>query len=334
MKLADFVLIEYVNFSFKKIIPLLIIFCFLLVSLSAAELIEIKGLERVEIQKDKILLGDITEIIGGDGELRGKIQAIVLGNAPLPSKTRLIDKNNIIMRIKQYGFDTDQIQLSVPKKISVTRGFIRVLRKEMEDIVRDSILANPSWQVDFTIKKIRVSHDVILPKGKVDYRIFVPKSNKIRGQMLIPVQIKVDGIPRKNLSAAVRMVFYKKVVVTKRPLKRSQLITENDVRIKKIAHNKFPYNLFYTLEDVLGKRTKRKIDADVILRNDLLELPDLVKRGDVVSIIAESDGLSVRTLGKAKNSGHEGERIRLINLDSKRVVYGRILDSRTVMVDF
>jgi len=305
-----------------------------LVSLSATELIEIKGLERVEIQKDKILLGDITEIIGGDDELREKIQAIVLGNSPLPSKTRLIDKSNIIMRIKQYGFDPDQIQLRVPQKISVTRGFVKVLRGEMEAIVKDSILANPPWQVDFSIKKIRVSHDVILPKGEVDYQIFVPKSNNIRGQMLIPVQIKVDGIPRKNLSAAVSLVFYKKVVVTKRPLKRSQLITENDIRIKKITCNKFPYNLFYTLQDVLGKRTKRKLEANVILRNDLVELPDLVKRGDVVSIIAELDGLSVRTLGKAKNSGYKGERIRLINLDSKRVVYGRILDSRTVMVDF
>ncbi|MBW2359226.1 MAG: flagella basal body P-ring formation protein FlgA [Deltaproteobacteria bacterium] len=46
-----------------------------------------------------------------------------------------------------------------------------------------------------------------------------------------------------------------------------------------------PSNVITKREEALGKRTKRTIDAKVVLRTDLIELPPLVRRGDVVLII-------------------------------------------------
>jgi flagella basal body P-ring formation protein FlgA len=89
-----------------------------------------------------------------------------------------------------------------------------------------------------------------------------------------------------------------------------------------------------TYEEVLGKRTKRAINTDEVLRTDHIELPPLVKRGDVVSIIAESDGLRITALGEVKKKGCRGERIRVLNLDSKKCIYACVLDSKTVRVDF
>ena len=87
-------------------------------------------------------------------------------------------------------------------------------------------------------------------------------------------------------------------------------------------------------EEVLGKRTKRAIKANEVLRTNHIELPPMVRRGDVVSIIAESDGLMITTLGEVRKKGCRGERIRVVNLDSKKGIYGRVLDSNTVKVDF
>jgi flagellar basal body P-ring formation protein FlgA len=72
-----------------------------------------------------------------------------------------------------------------------------------------------------------------------------------------------------------------------------------------------------------------------VLRSDLIEFPPLVKRGDVVLVVAESGGLRITTLGMVKQrEGRRGERIRVENIDSKKSLYGRVLDAKTVKVDF
>ena len=97
---------------------------------------------------------------------------------------------------------------------------------------------------------------------------------------------------------------------------------------------KLPSNVITDPEAVLGKRTKRAIGAKTVLRTHLVEFPPLVKRGDVVVIIAESGGLKISALGQEKKKGGFGDRIPVINFDSKKILYARVLDSSTVKVDF
>jgi flagella basal body P-ring formation protein FlgA len=60
----------------------------------------------------------------------------------------------------------------------------------------------------------------------------------------------------------------------------------------------------------------------------------LVKRGDLVVILVESNGLKITTLGQVKKKGRLGERIPVVNMDSKKVLHARVIDSNTVKVDF
>jgi len=53
-----------------------------------------------------------------------------------------------------------------------------------------------------------------------------------------------------------------------------------------------------------------------------------------VSILAESKGLRVSDIGIAKEGGRRGGRIRVVNMDSNKGVYARIIDSSTVKVEF
>jgi flagella basal body P-ring formation protein FlgA len=51
-------------------------------------------------------------------------------------------------------------------------------------------------------------------------------------------------------------------------------------------------------------------------------------------IIVESKGLKATARGLVKKKGRLGERIPVVNVDSKKVLYGRVIDSNTVKVDF
>jgi flagella basal body P-ring formation protein FlgA len=71
-----------------------------------------------------------------------------------------------------------------------------------------------------------------------------------------------------------------------------------------------------------------------VLRATLVEFPPLVKRGDVVMIIAETQGFKITALGQVKKKGALGDRIPVVNFDSKKVLYARVLDSNTVKIEF
>lgn len=303
--------------------------------MSAASITSIKILERAKIEKDQIVLGKIAEVKGEDQKLIQRLRSIVIGKAPLPGKSRWIDEDYIRMRLKQGNIDLNQIKLLGSKKILVSRNFIRVSREKIKKIVLDYVHKNAPWERSTVkIKKVQVRHDMILPKGAVTYRIISPKNTDFLGKMLLSVLFDVNGHFQKKIRATVNIEVLKEVVVTRRPLGRRKMITEDDICLKKVDLADVPSNVITDIKEVLGKRAKRTINAKKVLRTDLIELPPLVRRGDVVLIIAESDGIKVTALGEVREVGCQGERIRVVNLDSKKGIYARVMDSNTVRVDF
>ena len=304
-------------------------------NLYAADLTVIRVLERAEIDNDEILLGRIAEIKGEDQEMVRTLQAIAIGTAPLPGTTLHIDEAYIKIRLKQNRVDLYHISLEGAKNIEVSRGSVEISKEMIEKVALDFIYKKIPWDRNaVSVKGIRVSNRVILPKGKITYKVIPPKKTDYLGTITLSVHFEVNGHFKKRVWAAVNIEVLTKVVVTKKPLGRYQPIKEGDIHYKKMDLADLPSNAITNLEEVLGKRTRRRVDTDVVLRSDLIELPPLVNRGDVVLMVAESDGLRITALGEVKGKGRLGERIRVINFDSKKAIYARVLDSNTVKVDF
>ena len=303
--------------------------------LSAAGITTVTVFEKAEIQKDKIRLGEIAKIRGEDRKLNQELKAVVIGTAPLPGKSRRIDGDYIKIRLKQNRIELSQISLHVPKKVEVSRSFVEIPKKKIEKIVLDFICKQmPCERNKVRVKNVRINRKVILPKGKVTYEVVPPKNAGLLGKIPMLVLFKVDGDLKKRVWVTVDIEVLTKVVVTRKPLGRYQLITEDDIRLKEMDLARLPSNTITSARKVLGKRAKRPINPNVVLTTGNIESPPLVKRGDVVGIIAESRGLRISALGKAKERGHLGQRIRVINLDSNKEIYARVVDKKEVKVDF
>ncbi|UCF95334.1 MAG: flagellar basal body P-ring formation protein FlgA, partial [Desulfobacterales bacterium] len=95
-----------------------------------------------------------------------------------------------------------------------------------------------------------------------------------------------------------------------------------------------PSDVITDLEAVIGKRTRRAVNPQTVLRSDLVELPPVVNRGDRVLIVAETEGLRITALGEVKHKGRPGERIQVVNLGSQKILHARVLDATTVEVEF
>ncbi len=302
---------------------------------SIADVVRINIHEKTVLENDRILLGEIAHISGGNLQQIKKIQNIDFGNAPLPGKIKNIDKDRILVRLKQNGIDSSKIQITVPDITELTRGSLEISEDEIKHIVLKYLDENMPWEKSsVSIIDIHVSDEVVLPKGKVTYKVVPPSKIKYLGKTPLSVYFLVNGKNKKKIWVTAYLRVLTEVVVTKKPLGRFKIISEKDIYLKSTNLAKLPSNVITRCEDVIGKRTKRAIDSNVVLRSDHIELPPLVKNGDIVRIIIESEGLKITALGKAKQKGRRGEMIKVINVDSRKAIYARVLDSSSVNVDY
>jgi flagellar basal body P-ring formation protein FlgA len=287
------------------------------------------------IDGDSVYLGRIARIEGDDPLLVGRLGSIYIGRAPLPGNTLEFDAADLNRRLKQNGFDPADLVLQIPPKVVVKRSLIVMSREKIKTLVSDYITKNLLADLpDARVKDIQVAEEVELPDGPVTYTVNPAHNAEAMGKIQFIVNFEVDGKIFKRAWATATVEVFSDVVVTKKPLGRYKPITEDDIEVHKMDLANLPSDVISDPDAVLGKRTKRAIGAQTVLRPNLVEFPPLVKRGDVVVIVAETDGLKVTALGEVRKKGRIGERIPVINYDSKKILYAQVVDANTVKVEF
>ena len=126
----------------------------------------------------------------------------------------------------------------------------------------------------------------------------------------------------------------KKLFYAKRALPKGSPISADDLGSKEqyISENEFIYPK--DLQEVVAKVVKRDVPPGTVLTTLMLDSPQVVRRGEMVTLVAENRQLLVKARGKAEDPGKVGERIRVKNLSSDREVVGRVAGDGTVIVEF
>jgi len=112
------------------------------------------------------------------------------------------------------------------------------------------------------------------------------------------------------------------VAVPGRPLARGELIKAADITVERRAKTEFANEPPALLTEVLGRAARRALRAGQALRTADLMKPELVQRGEMVTLHYEVPGISIAMRGKALDSGTEGDSVSVLNEQSKRTVQG------------
>jgi flagella basal body P-ring formation protein FlgA len=259
----------------------------------------------------------------------------MITKAPLPGDTQQIDLSLVQKRLKQHQINLAAVIVEAPPQIIIARSHVEIQKEEIEKIVSEFIIQQiPRDNKTLRIKEIQVPVGIILPKGRITYRVTAPRNRQLMGRCPLSVHFSINGNTEKKIWVTAVLEVLGPVVVTRKPLGRYRPIAADDIEVQTMDLANLPANVLSDPEAAIGKRTKRAIGAQMPLRADSIELPPLVKRGDFVTIIAESKNLKVTTLGQVKKRGCLGERIPVVNLDSKKVLHALVVDANTVKVDF
>jgi len=83
----------------------------------------------------------------------------------------------------------------------------------------------------------------------------------------------------------------------------------------------------------IGQVARRALAAGSVLTAAHLRAPRLVRRGESVVLLARHGGVEVRMAGRALGDAGAGERVSVLNLNSRRTIQGRVLDDGGVLVN-
>ncbi|MBI3090179.1 MAG: flagellar basal body P-ring formation protein FlgA [Candidatus Tectomicrobia bacterium] len=287
------------------------------------------------VMGDQVRLGDVAQIEAGTPARAERWQSLVLGQAPLPGQTRRFDGRQVEARLRGAGFPLDSTSLEVPEHIEVLRAYTTIEQNDLEQAVRDFLRRTIPWAPEqVEIGPISAPTPILLPDGEVELRIAASGLEDFRGPTTLTVATLVDGVAVKRFNVNLAITVRAKVVRLLRPLQRGEIVGAEMLRVEQADLAALPNGVFNDPQEVIGQQAKRPLSSFVILRRDMLEVPPLVRRGDLVTLLAQKPGLTVRTRGKVLGDARRGEQVRTVNLSSQREVIGKVLDAKTVVVEF
>lgn len=188
--------------------------------------------------------------------------------------------------------------------------------------------------VELNIRKIGYRGDMKLPAGKIDYEIVAPRQWEGWGTCNLALIVRVNDHVERNLSVHIEVEALTDMLVTTRPVERGEVVAAADVAVQKRDLAEVGGRICRSAEEVVGKRVRTGMRANVPVRSDWVEKVPLVKRGQMVTILLENESLRITASGQTKDAGGEGDTVMVRNLNSQKYVPARVVDMNTVRVEF
>ncbi len=204
---------------------------------------------------------------------------------------------------------------------------------EFETIFRELVSHNSPWsQKDLVIEKFSATPSSLsVPSdGPISYRLLNQAYPDRLGPKTLYISVLIADQEYERIKLRGNLRLFGEVVCMAKQLDRHALLTEEDISIIRRDISDLDPRMLTSLDEALGKQLKTSLRAGAILYSHLLENPPLVKRGDLVTIVARSERVQVRVAGEVRNEGALGDLVKVKNLMSRREVYATVLGTDLV----
>lgn len=159
---------------------------------------------------------------------------------------------------------------------------------------------------------LEVSHGTIH-----DARLIVTAScPTLSWQLRVPVEIK-------------RYVY---ALVANSTIKRGEPISDAQVTPMRLEVGPLG-RFFQTPDELQGYVAKTTIRQGKVLKPYMFKLPQIIKRGDIVTIQMQLPGLDIQTKGTAMQHGVKNQTIQVRNVNSDKLIEATVVGPNTVKVN-
>jgi len=182
-----------------------------------------------------------------------------------------------------------------------------------------------------TVSIGNIDNRLTLPACGTPLDTFLPPGSKVQGKTTIGV--RCQGPRPWTLYVPASVTTVTQVLVANSPLRRGHIVTAEDVSLQARDANRLNAAYLNNPEQVIGKALKRNLANKALFTSAVLTEPHIIHKGQHVDLQAGHGGLQVRASAIALAGGAVGEKIRVKNLSSSKVVEGTILASGIIQAD-
>lgn len=169
-----------------------------------------------------------------------------------------------------------------------------------------------------------------LPRCPQKLEAFMPPGGRTQGRTVVGIRCPEGA--QWSIFVPVQIKIERTVVVAGRPLPRGTRLKREDLKLASLDVSRVRGSYITELERAIGTQIKRPLSVGQPLTSAVLAAPRLIKRGQTVRLVLKTGAITVRSRGKALADGAPGDRIRVRNRSSKRIVEGKVISSDTVQL--
>jgi flagella basal body P-ring formation protein FlgA len=292
----------------------------------------IKLYEEVAVSDRVIRLGDIAEIRSA-GDSTSVWEDKEIARSPAPGEKKVITVQSIMAAVSRLP-DGDAVKWQGADTVTVKREAIIIGRQEIEVIIagflQENLFRLPEAALRFQIN--RIPEQIILPTGRLEYQV-IPANQKIIGSSSFSIIFSIDGKVVENCTVRGKLEAIAPVIIASNRIRKGEIITSEKLKLTEmdISRIESPYRL---LRQVIGMQAKRTISGGKPLTTRNVETPPVVRRGEMVKIIAQNGRMQISSTGIAATDGRPGDSIRVKSMLSDKLIHAQVYSPGVVMVIF
>ena len=292
--------------------------------------IQIRVNETSQLNSDQITLGQVSKI-DANGFLKASLEKLLLGNSPKPDQIKAFDRSKILALIRSQKNLPAQITVLSPDRIYVKRLSQTVLKKDVRQFVIQS-LDQQFFNKKYELARFDVRGLAVYPQGQLSFRADSSGMVDTKGRLSFFLDLLIDGVKKDRLTVKGTIIVYEQVLCAVRQLKKGQPVLRQDLNFEMKNIFDLDSNYIVDFKTIEKKIVKTGIKKGAYLKQDLFAYPYLVKKGDMVTLVAKNNNMRIITSGICKEDGFENTLIKVENLNSGKLVRGIVKDKSRVEV--
>ncbi|MEJ5300779.1 MAG: flagellar basal body P-ring formation chaperone FlgA [Thermodesulforhabdaceae bacterium] len=306
-------------------------------SFAFSELITLQIKDHVEIAKGGVYLGDLVVPGSVPSDWLDHFASLYIGEAPEVGEVKYVQMDLLKSYLKKIiegnGQNFDKVQLLIPSEIMVTRKSVNIPREEIEQAFKDYIIKHISWKPeDIDIHDIKIAGIPVVPAGERTINVSSASQELTGGNTTLTFQVMVDGRPAQTFNVTGTVDLYDDVLHVVKNIQKGTVIQAEDLMVKRAKVTDNPKDYAKKELDAVGKRALKDFAANEPVKISYVDNPIVVNKGDIVRLVVSRPGLNLTAKGEAKTDGRIGDRVKVMNLSSKKIIQGWIKDRETVIV--
>lgn len=288
---------------------------------------DVEVADRMALLKDVL---DLSALPADEAEELGGKEFCV---APPPAREIVLNDRQIKGKLYNAGMELENYELQIPEKMTIKRLATIVSGASIVEGASEYLYKALPWDgLLVETDTSRTPQDIVLPRGdvKVEYAVEVDSSKY--GIQNFHATVYEDGSKVRVVSLASYVRAMGKVVVAARDLSANEILTEEDFTYGSTDLSRLRSGVFRDVSELAGKQAARPVRAGDMITKSMVDLPPDIKSGDVIKLVIKAPGLEISGSGKALHDGYIGESTKVLNTQTKKIIYGVVVDQNTVEI--